>query len=352
MRIHRRRLQNGWKWLLVLTLAILCAPAGVSLSVADDAPASDKLVETKTGANDDVAAAPLSATPGSLDELLEIQRRVQDVLKRATPATVAVQVGAAMGTGIVVSEDGFVLCAGHVCGEADRRAMFIFPDGRRVWGKTLGINRGMDSSLLKITDEGPWPFVEMGHSTDLTPGTWAVAIGHPGGYQSDRSPVVRLGRVIEYDPIAIHTDCALASGDSGGPLLDLSGRVIGIHSRISARPTDNYHVPIDTYRKTWDRLEKGDVWGTELGSGGAWLGIQGGPSEEGCRVANVFADSPAEKGGLEEGDVITRLGKRPIDNLRGLAAVLRREEPGSEITLTVLRGEETLDIIVVLGQRE
>src|SRR6185295_19283905 len=114
-----------------------------------------------------------------------------------------------------------------------------FPDGKQVKGKALGANTGTDSGLIKITDEGKYPYCEMGNSADLKKDQWCVAIGHPGGLKPNRTPPVRLGRInglpgkAEADKVVwVTTECTLVGGDSGGPLFDMNGRVIGIHSRI------------------------------------------------------------------------------------------------------------------------
>jgi hypothetical protein len=119
---------------------------------------------------------------------------------------------------------------------------------------------------MKIDEPGPYPFVEMGRSSTLALGQWVIAVGHPGGFRPNRSPVVRLGRVLMSNPFLIRTDCAQDGGDSGGPLFDLDGVVVGIHSRIGPGAiTENVHVPIDTYKQTWDRLASAESWGERLG---------------------------------------------------------------------------------------
>src|SRR5262249_1778852 len=158
----------------------------------------------------------------------------------------------------------------------------------------------------QITDEGEWPFVDLGKSEDLKPGQWCIACGHPGGYKKDRPPVVRLGRVLETSRSVIVTDCTLGGGDSGGPLFDLDGKVIGIHSRIGGPITANAHVPVDTYRSTWDRLVKSEVWR------GAWLGVHGDYDTKDCVVADVVASSPADKAGLKAEDVILRFDGQAV----------------------------------------
>src|SRR4030095_1140333 len=103
-------------------------------------------------------------------------------------------------------------------------------------------------------------FAEMGASDAVKYRQWCLATGHPGGYQEDRQAVLRLGRVSDNESGAIVTDCTLVGGDSGGPLFDLDGRVIGINSRIGQNLAANMHVPVNTYRSSWERMAKGEAW--------------------------------------------------------------------------------------------
>jgi serine protease Do len=209
------------------------------------------------------ASAPaLKLTPENVDDLRALEKRVREVVAKVQPATVGLSIGFAQGSGVII-KGGYVLTAGHVSGKPGRAAVISLPDGRKLKGKTLGHNAGIDSGLIKIEDAGQFPTAEMGKSADLKKGQWVVSIGHPGGYRPNRAPVVRLGRVLAAAAGVINTDCALVGGDSGGPLFDLDGKVIGIHSRIGAfTMRENYHVPVDTYTATWERLAKGDSWGT------------------------------------------------------------------------------------------
>jgi serine protease Do len=195
-----------------------------------------------------------------IGELRSIEDRVKQVAAKVTPAVVAVKVGQAQGSGIVVSKDGIVLTAGHLTIKPKETADLIFPDGKTVHGVTLGINRDADAGMVRITDKDQWPCVEMAPAGSVRPGMWCVALGHPLGYQTERPPVIRLGRVLHVSANTLHTDCTLVAGDSGGPVFDLDGRLIGINSRIAMNVTSlNFHVPVDIYHRFWDKMLRGEV---------------------------------------------------------------------------------------------
>lgn len=225
------------------------------------------------------------AVPEDIDDLRAIEAQVTAVAAKVAPCTVAVRVGTAQGSGVIVSEDGHVLTAGHVADEPGRNALFVFPDGKTAKGTTLGIHRQADAGLAKITDDGPWPHLEMGDSRNLQLGAWCVAAGHPLGYQEGRPPVIRLGRVLESQADAIRTDCPLVAGDSGGPLVDLEGVVIGVNSRIGGSVKVNVHVPVSVFRDHWERLAKGEAWD------------DGTPGKDSGEVRAAFGQVVAEAGG-------------------------------------------------------
>lgn len=290
--------------------------------------------------------------PEDLEDLRAIQAQVQAVLGKVLPCTVGVHVGPAWGSGVIVRPDGYVLTAGHVSSQPNRDVTIILADGRRVKGKTLGANHGIDSGLIKITEEGTWPFASMGRSGDLRPGQWCIATGHPGGYKPGRTPVVRLGRVLNATDHLIQTDCTLVGGDSGGPLFDLHGRVIGIHSRIGNALTANIHVPVDTYQDSWERLSKAEVWGSQLNGRARNLGLQLDQESKDCRVAEITPGGAAEKAGFKVGDVITRFGGRKVENSEELVSLARWKQPGEEIDVEIVRDQKTATLKLVIGPRD
>lgn len=286
--------------------------------------------------------------PESLEDLRVIQGHVRKVLSKVTASTVGVRLGPSFGSGVVISKEGVVLTAGHVSGTAGRDVEIILHDGTRLKGKTLGVDRDRDSGLIQITQPGTWTYADMGNSTDMKRGQWCLAIGHPGGFRPGRTPVVRLGRLLNSDKY-LQTDCAIVGGDSGGPLFNMDGKVIGIHSRISEPLTVNLHVPIDTYHDTWDRLVKGEVWGGPKAV--AYMGIQLDPDAKQCRIAEVSPGSPAEKAALKVDDVLLAFDGKKVGNINELGTLLRSKRPGNEVVLQVRRGAETLMLRVVLGKR-
>jgi len=294
--------------------------------------------------------------PESIAELKEIQRRTRVILEKVVPCTVGLQIGGASGSGVIVSEDGYVLTAGHVSGEPGQKVIIIMPDGKQLKGKTLGANQGIDSGMIKIDTEDKLPFIEMGNSKAVKKGQWCIAVGHPGGYKEGRAPVVRVGRVIDVRDSVLRTDCTLVGGDSGGPLFDFEGKIIGIHSRIGGTITSNMHVPVDTYRQTWDRLVSGEKWGGIFTPGNPvndpYYGFQLDPETDVPTIKKVVAGSPAEKAGFEAGDVIMKFQQKAYDDRAELQSAIKRKKPNDEVTFEVERDGETITIKMKVGKRD
>ena len=296
------------------------------------------------------------ALPENRQDLQAIQRHVKSLLKKTVPATVGLQVNAAQGSGVIVSRDGLILTAGHVSGKPDRKCRVVLPDGRTVEGKTLGANKGIDSGMVQITEKGDYPFCQLADPAEPKVGQWCMAIGHPGGWQKGRDPVVRLGRIQDSSKTFIRTDCALVGGDSGGPLFDMHGKVIGIHSRIGNLITANLHVPVSTYRETWDRLAAGEEWGDNplFGFGrtsDAYMGLSLDPESKDCRILTVNDDSPAAKAGLRANDVVRMFDGKDIRSQEDLLKLMQTKRPGNQVALEVLRGDEKIVLRVTLGKR-
>ena len=290
-------------------------------------------------------------SPESISDLVEMEKQIRKVSKAVVPATVNLQVGNAQGSGVIVSKDGEILTAAHVIGRSGRPVTVILSDGRRIKGETLGLNRDLDIGLVKITEKGEWPVAEMGDIKDVKIGDWCLATGHPGGYRKDRPPVVRLGRVIFKRSNIVQTDCTLVGGDSGGPVFDMEGNVIGINSRIGASTAWNFHVPVSAYQDNWERLVKAEVWSESSLAGGPILGISGEDDPKGCRLTEIGDNLPAQEAGLQAGDVITSFDGKPVNGIETLATLVRSKKPGDRVLIEFLRGEESLSKMVKLAER-
>jgi serine protease Do len=285
-----------------------------------------------------------------------LQSVVQGAHEKVLPAVVGIRIGSSAGSGVVVSEDGYVLTAGHVSGKPETECEIIFPDGRAVKGKTLGANKSVDSGLIKIVEAGKWPFVEMGDSEKLVEGQWVISLGHPGGFIKGRNPVLRVGRVQKLTQNMIVTDCPLVGGDSGGPLIDLEGRVVGIHSRIGPSIAYNVHVPVKAYRNDWNKLIAGETWNDleqrarrssstpRVVNLGVQFELIGGV----LKIAQVQPGSLAEKAGLKPKDLIVSVDGRSVTTADEINEVLRKKDRGDTVVFEVDRGLERLTIKIPL----
>ena len=305
--------------------------------------------------------------PEDLDELKALQDRVKGVVDKCTPSTVAILIGFGAGSGVIVNEDGLVLTAAHVIAgetklgkassyEAGKTCEIVLPDGKRVKGKTLGINDKMDSGMVQITDKGPnngkWPFTPIAKSSDLKKGQWVVSLGHPGGPKTGRAPVARLGRIENTTKDLVRSNCTLVGGDSGGPLFDLDGKVVGIHSRIGFTLSQNIHVPTDQFVNDWDKLVAGEVIGRQPKSGNAVVGVVFAEDEnDDAWVAELEDGGPAAKAGLRPGDTITKFNGEPVKTVKKFRELMRDKKAGEVAKLTVRRVTEILELSVTLGKR-
>lgn len=296
----------------------------------------------------------------------ERQEQLDAALEKVRDAVVGVSDGLGVGSGVIVSSDGLVLTASHVVESARRRRRFsrditvILADGSSYRAEVLGRNRDADAAMLRITesrpDGKPFPFAERGESGTLSEGEWCFAMGHPGGFQESRPAPVRVGRVLSVGDRTVITDCSIVLGDSGGPLFDLEGRVIGIHSMITSLIIENRHAAIDAWNRDWDRFVEGASWGRLrnydnqlvespfFGVGLKWRDFR-------PEVDRVIPESPADKAGLQPGDQILKIaGERFADRL-DLGTVLAQLHDEQSVEVVLMRGDDFKTIALVTGER-
>lgn len=275
-------------------------------------------------------------------DLQKLNRQIVSLSKEAQPATVCLiaKNGRGSGSGVVVSEEGLILTAAHVTSGMKEGVVVIFPDGTRRSGVALGADYDRDAAMVKINEPGKYPFVEVGQSKDLKRNQWTVALGHSGGFDPMRKPPVRLGRVLANQNFIV-SDTAVVGGDSGGPLFDVQGKVIGIHSNIGRTLMENRHVPIEVFHRQWDDLKSGQTSGRRFDSAQQnapspdqpVLGIQLADSDEGVRVEGVVPKSPAEKAGLKVGDVIKKLNGEVVKTTAELIKTVKGKKAGDEVAV-------------------
>lgn len=286
---------------------------------------------------------------GSIEVLKERERKVKKVVSELMPTVVAV-VGndqPATGSGVIINEDGLIMTAAHVTEAAGKELTIIFPDGRSVKGESLGANRTRDAGLARITEEGKWPFAKIGDSKKAKLGEWLIAMGHPGGYDLNRSPPIRLGRLISSGSMGmLRTDCTLVGGDSGGPLFNLEGEVIGIHSSIGGSLAENRHVPSSVFKTGWDRMLAGEIWGS-LGMMAAgvnpdrpMLGVRMNDSNGQVTVDKVFPNSPAKRAGIEDGDVILKIDGIAAEQMSDVVDQVSSSSAGDVLEVQIMRDDK------------
>jgi serine protease Do len=295
----------------------------------------------------------------TIADLARLQDKVEAVAAKVSGATVALlsdRTGSS-GSGVVTTANGLILTAAHVV-QGSKELLVVFPNGRQVPGRVLGANYSKDIAMVQITGGGVWPFAERGVSKPLEAGSWVIALGHSEGFEPDRPPPVRFGRVISKGPgNFLSTDCTLIGGDSGGPLFDLDGKIVGINSNIGESVKNNNHAGIDGFRDDWDRMVKGEQWGSLqlnplLNPERPMLGIQMGRARrgEGVPVEVVYPRTPAAAAGIKIDDLITAVDGSTIKDEEELLQVLAKKQPGEVVTLGVVRDDQPTKIKVTLDQ--
>lgn len=269
--------------------------------------------------------------------------------------------GDARGSGVVISSDGHVLTNSHVVHGAGAITVSL-TDGRRFPASVLGDDPATDLALVRV-DAPALPTAHLGRSAGLRVGQLVIAIGNPFGFQSTVSAgvVSALGRSLRsvsgrlIDDI-IQTDVALNPGNSGGPLVDSRGRVVGINTAIFAMAQGiSFAVPIDT--ATWvipELLTRGRVVRAYLGFGGQPRPVDrrlaralGLPGERAVEVISVESGAPAEAAGVRIGDLIVAIDGRPVETVDDLHRVLGPAAIGRALTIALARDGRRVDATIV-----
>lgn len=295
--------------------------------------------------------------PESRKDLETLQNAVAAALPKARAATVCIEIKEGSGSGVIVSPDGLILTAAHVATGVKKKVTVILEDGTRLKAETLGLVADKDAAMIRILEKGIYPFVEIDRAEATKLGDWVFALGHSGGFDKERGSVVRLGRLVRIANSTFQSDCMLIGGDSGGPLFDLTGKLVGIHSRVGQQLQVNMHVPMTEFISNWDGMLKGEFIGEgpyaqlpEKGNGFLGLATEARPTG-GLRVTKVGSKSPAEVAGVKEGDFLLKLNGVPLEKREQMQELLKEMSAGDEVTLDTERDGKPKTFTLELGVR-
>ncbi|MDH3377826.1 MAG: DegQ family serine endoprotease [Gammaproteobacteria bacterium] len=268
-----------------------------------------------------------------------------------------------LGSGFVISSDGYILTSAHVIADA-KRIIVRFSNRLEREAVIIGRDRRSDVALLKVEAETELPSVQIGDPDKLKVGEWVLAIGSPFGFESSATAgiVSAKGRSLpneNYVPF-IQTDVAINPGNSGGPLFNLAGEVVGINAQIYSQTGGfmglSFAVPINIAIRVADQLK------TDGRVKRGWLGVAiqevnqelaesfGMARPRGALVSEVLADSPAEQAEIRDGDIIVEFGGNRIDRMSELPPLVGRTPIGESVELTVIRDGKPMQMSVMVGE--
>jgi serine protease Do len=268
-----------------------------------------------------------------------------------------------LGSGFIVDPSGIIVTNNHVIEDADEISVKL-NDGTTLPAKLIGHDDKTDLALLKVVSKKPLPAVKLGDSDHARVGDWVIAIGNPFGLGSTVTAGIVSARNRDiaagpYDDF-IQTDAPINRGNSGGPLFDMNGMVVGVNSAIFSPSGGSvgigFAIPSNMVREVIGQLEKYGV--TRRG----WLGVRvqsltddiaegmGIPNAQGALVANITPGGPAAKGGIQEGDVITGFDGKPVADSRALPREVADATVGKTVNVDLLRGGKKQTVRVVIGK--
>jgi len=335
----------------------------------------------------------------SLDLLRQLDGSLIALTSRVTPAVVQIEVtgigpthkksnedGAglavlaeehAIGSGVILDPQGYIVTNAHVVERADRiRVVLSSPAGDSAYdttpegkaqilvAKLVGVDRETDLALLKVEADN-LPTLPLGVNRPARPGELVFAIGSPGGLQNSITMGVVSSVWRQPDPdspmVYVQTDAPINSGNSGGPLVDLDGYVVGLNTFIMTKGGGSeglgFAIPASTVQFVSEELKRyGHVHRTEIQASAqtitptlaAGLGLK---QDWGVVISDITPDGPADTAGLRVQDIVLTVDGRPITGLPGLSAALYQHPPNEDVTLTVLRGSSRISLEILALQR-
>lgn len=267
-----------------------------------------------------------------------------------------------LGSGFIISKDGYILTNDHVVDGADEIKVKL-SDGREFSGEIRGLDPKLDLALIKIDAGEDLPVAKLGDSDSIKVGEWVMAIGNPFGLEQTVTVgiVSAKGRVIGAGPYDdfIQTDASINPGNSGGPLYNVKGEVVGINTAIVAGGQGiGFAIPVDMAKQIIPQLrDEGHVTR-------GWLGVTvqalneelaksfGLDDARGALINSVVEDSPADKAGLQRGDIVTEYDGKPVDELNDLPRLVASTPVDETVKVTIFRDGKTRTVKVKIGKLE
>jgi serine protease Do len=285
-----------------------------------------------------------------------------EFFKRFGPPTPREFESKSLGSGFIISSDGYILTNAHVVADADEVTVKL-TDKREFKAKVIGSDRRTDVALLKI-DAAGLPKVTLGDPAKLKVGEWVVAIGSPFGFENSVTAgiVSAKGRSLPQENFVpfIQTDVAINPGNSGGPLFNLKGDVVGINSQIYSRTGGfmglSFAIPIDVAMdvteqlRTTGKVSRGRI-GVVIQEVTKELAESFGLSKPaGALINSVEKGGPADKAGLEPSDVILKFDDKTVNNSSDLPRIVGSTKPGAKVTVQIWRKGATKDVTLTVGE--
>ena len=280
-----------------------------------------------------------------------------------------------MGSGFIISKDGYILTNDHVAGNATKIVVTL-TNGEKYDAKIIGTDVVSDIALLKIEGDN-FPYVTLGNSDDVIIGEWAIAFGNPFGlFDINDKPTVTVGVISStgmklgqvenrYYRDMIETDAAINGGNSGGPLVNANGEVIGMNTLIyTAGQTNTYigygfAIPVNKVKRIVNELKSRGKVARNITAGFDWQSVDGRIARylgmkkaEGIIVSDIVAGGPAEKAGLRIGDVVLAVNGEKISSGDDILAMMMDMKPGDALSLTVYRERRTISLQLILEKAE
>jgi 2-alkenal reductase len=337
-------------------------------------PVEQPSATREAGVTPEITQVPLTEDSAIVDAVAEVKPAVVTVINTLPPQRDMfgqVIEPKASGSGVIISEEGYIVTNNHVVENAQSLEV-IYADDTKVPATLIGADSFSDLAVIKV--EGDVPDVaEFGDSAALKPGEPAIAIGSPLGVFKGTVTVGVVSAVDRRIEVAeglwmeglIQTDAAINQGNSGGPLINVAGQVIGINTIVVRRSGTGavaeglgFSIASNTVKEvTQQIIQYGKVRRPYLGV--KWVPVDPTvasayelPAEFGAYVQEVEAGTPAAEAGLQSGDIITAIDGQPIDAENGFVTVLMRFDPGQEVEMTVIRDGSEMTVTVTLGTRD